>query len=117
MEASPKLKSSPPENALVASEARYRRLFETARDGILILDAQSGMITDVNPFLTTLLDYSREDFLGKTPLGHWCFQANSRIESRVSRASEQTIYPLRESAIGNQKRAAGQCRVRQQRLR
>ena len=65
MEASPKLKSSPPENALVASEARYRRLFETAQDGILILDAQSGLITDVNPFLTTLLDYSRDDFLGK----------------------------------------------------
>jgi two-component system, cell cycle sensor histidine kinase and response regulator CckA len=66
VEASPKLKSSPPENALVASEARYRRLFETAQDGILILDAQSGVITDVNPFLTTLLDYSRDDFLGKT---------------------------------------------------
>jgi PAS domain S-box-containing protein len=65
VEASPKLKSSPPENALVASEARYRRLFETAQDGILILDAQSGLITDVNPFLTTLLDYSRDDFLGK----------------------------------------------------
>ncbi len=66
MEASPKLKSSPPENALVASEARYRRLFETAQDGILILDARSGLITDVNPFLTTLLDFSRDDFLGKT---------------------------------------------------
>jgi two-component system cell cycle sensor histidine kinase/response regulator CckA len=54
------------EDALRASEARYRRLFETAQDGILILDATSGMITDVNPFLTTLLDYSRDDFLGKT---------------------------------------------------
>jgi two-component system, cell cycle sensor histidine kinase and response regulator CckA len=66
VEASPKLKSSHPENALVASEARYRRLFETAQDGILILDARSGLITDVNPFLTTLLDFSRDDFLGKT---------------------------------------------------
>jgi two-component system, cell cycle sensor histidine kinase and response regulator CckA len=66
VEASPQLESSPPENALVASEARYRRLFETAQDGILILDARSGLITDVNPFLTTLLDFSRDDFLGKT---------------------------------------------------
>jgi two-component system cell cycle sensor histidine kinase/response regulator CckA len=65
VEASPKLKRSPQEDALVASEARYRRLFEAAQDGILILDAQSGLITDVNPFLTTLLDYSRDDFLGK----------------------------------------------------
>jgi two-component system, cell cycle sensor histidine kinase and response regulator CckA len=66
VEASPKLKRNAPENAQVASEARYRRLFETAQDGILILDAHSGLITDVNPFLTTLLDYSRDDFLGKT---------------------------------------------------
>ena len=47
------------------SEARYRRLFETAQDGILILDAETGRITDVNPFLEKLLDYSREEFLGK----------------------------------------------------
>jgi two-component system cell cycle sensor histidine kinase/response regulator CckA len=52
--------------AIVASEARYRRLFETARDGILILDAHSGLITDVNPFLISLLDYPREEFIGKT---------------------------------------------------
>jgi two-component system, cell cycle sensor histidine kinase and response regulator CckA len=51
--------------ALRDSEARYRRLFETAQDGILILDAQDGSITDVNPYLMKLLDYSREEFLGK----------------------------------------------------
>src|SRR5580700_11666435 len=54
------------EEALRASEARYRRLFETAQDGILILDAHTGLIIDVNPFLIRLLDYPREDFLGKT---------------------------------------------------
>src|SRR6202163_1917640 len=53
-------------DALSASEARYRRLFETAQDGILILDAHSGLITDVNPFLVNLLDYPREEFIGKT---------------------------------------------------
>lgn len=47
------------------SEIRYRRLFEAARDGILILDAVTGRITDVNPFLVELLDYSREELLGK----------------------------------------------------
>lgn len=52
--------------ALRASEARYRRLFETAQDGILIVDAHSGRIVDVNPFLIHLLDYPREEFIGKT---------------------------------------------------
>ena len=45
--------------ALQASETRYRRLFEAAQDGILILDFATGQIVDVNPFLTNLLGYSR----------------------------------------------------------
>jgi diguanylate cyclase (GGDEF)-like protein/PAS domain S-box-containing protein len=53
------------EEELVASEGRYRRLFETAKDGILILDLQSGAIVDVNPFLTELLGYSRGELIGK----------------------------------------------------
>jgi PAS domain S-box-containing protein len=50
--------------ALKASENRYRRLFETAQDGILILNADTGQIDDVNPFLTDMLGYSREQLLG-----------------------------------------------------
>ena len=40
--------------ALRVSELRYRRLFEAAKDGILILDPKTGMIVDVNPFLVEL---------------------------------------------------------------
>jgi diguanylate cyclase (GGDEF)-like protein/PAS domain S-box-containing protein len=47
------------------SELRYRRLFEAAQDGILILDAGTGAITDVNPFLIKMLGYSREEFVEK----------------------------------------------------
>ena len=47
------------------SEVRYRRLFETAKDGILILDADTGKIIDANPFMTDLLGYSHDEFLGK----------------------------------------------------
>ncbi len=53
------------EDALKASEVRYRRLFETAKDGILILDADTGRITDANPFLQELLGYSHSELLGK----------------------------------------------------
>ena len=51
--------------AIKVSETRYRRLFETAKDGILILDADTGKIDDVNPFLTDLLGYGPKEFLGK----------------------------------------------------
>ena len=47
------------------SELRYRRLFEAAQDGILTLDAESGAITDVNPYLIEILGYSREEFVEK----------------------------------------------------
>jgi PAS domain S-box-containing protein len=53
------------EAAMIASEAQYRRLFESAKDGILILNAETGRIVDVNPFLTGLLGCSREAFIGK----------------------------------------------------
>ena len=53
------------ELALKTSEVRYRRLFESAQDGILILDAVTGMVVDVNPFLVNLLGFSHEQFLGK----------------------------------------------------
>jgi len=53
------------EDGMRASETRYRRLFESSKDGILILDAETGMIVDVNPFLVGLLGFSHEQFLGK----------------------------------------------------
>ncbi len=53
------------EKTLSISETRYRRIFESAKDGILILDAESGKIVDVNPFLIKLLGYSKEQFLEK----------------------------------------------------
>ena len=52
-------------DALICSEIRYRRLFESAKDGILILNAETGMIIDVNPFLIELLSYSKEQFIEK----------------------------------------------------
>jgi len=51
--------------ALQESEKRYRRLFESARDGILILDADTGKVVDVNPFLLQLLGYSYDAICGQ----------------------------------------------------
>jgi len=52
-------------NELRASESRYRRLFETAQDGILLLNAKTAQIEDVNPFLVELLGYTHAEFLGR----------------------------------------------------
>jgi PAS domain S-box-containing protein len=54
------------EQAMRASEFSYQRLFEAAKDGILILDVDTGRINDVNPFLFNLLGLSRNEMVGKT---------------------------------------------------
>ena len=53
------------EQEVAASEVRYRRLFETAQDGILILDAGTAQIQGINPFLIEMLGYTQQELLGK----------------------------------------------------
>ena len=50
---------------LKESEIRYRRLFETAKDGILILDFGAGNILEANPFIVNIIDYPLADIIGK----------------------------------------------------
>lgn len=67
--------------AILASEIRYRRLFETAQDGILILDADTGQVVDANPFMKHLLGYSQAEFLGRKlwEIGPFKGEAASKI--------------------------------------
>ena len=53
------------EHDLMVSEIRYRRLFETAHDGVIVIDPYTRAIVDANPFMTRLLDYSRDELVGK----------------------------------------------------
>ena len=73
------------ENEIAVSELRDRRLFETAQDGILILNAPAGEITDANPFLSNILGYSRQELLGKRlwEIGFFKDEAASRKAFKV----------------------------------
>jgi len=50
---------------LLESEERYRRLFETADDGILLLEKREGNITHANPAIIEMLGYTKEECIGK----------------------------------------------------
>jgi PAS domain S-box-containing protein len=52
------------EQAIRDSEISYRRLFEATKDGILILEADTGRISDVNPFLVEMMGYSHDELVG-----------------------------------------------------
>ena len=89
---------------LEASELRYRRLFEAARDGILILDAATGAVDDVNPFLCELLGLTRSEILGLKiwELGPFKDIPASKVNFRELQVNEYIRYddlPL-ESAQG-----------------
>jgi PAS domain-containing protein len=90
------------DESLRASEVRYRRLFETAKDGILILDAETGKITDANPFLEVMLGYSRTELVGRTlwEIGPFRDVAASRNAFRELQRNEYIRYedlPLEKS--------------------
>jgi len=77
------------EEALRLSEVRYRRLFEAALDGILIVDPLSSQVLDVNPFLANLIGYNRDEFIGKQL---WEFGLFRDIE-----ANKEAFQTLRET--------------------
>ncbi|MFH2051986.1 MAG: diguanylate cyclase [bacterium] len=80
--------------ALQASEIRYRRLFETAKDGILILDADTGVIVDANPFLESLLGFTHDELVGKAlwELGPFRDVAASREAFERLQSNEYARY-------------------------
>ena len=79
------------EEALHASETQYRRLFETARDGILIQDVATGVVTDVNPFLIEMLGFPHDEFLGKAVWELRCVK-DSKIVKDLFRELQDKEY-------------------------
>jgi PAS domain S-box-containing protein len=92
---------------LKASEIRYRRLFEAAKDGILILDGETGAIIDVNPFLIELLGIPYDQFMGKNIWDIGIFRDIASSKDKFDELKEQGYIryedmPLK-SADGEQK--------------
>jgi PAS domain S-box-containing protein len=70
------------------AEVRYRRLFETAKDGILILDIHTGRISEANPFMGQLLGYSPCEFSGKELWEIGLFSGKSANEAAMRELQE-----------------------------
>ena len=82
------------EEELRDSEKRYRRLFESAKDGILILDAETGKVVDANPFLLSLLGYTYDAMVGQHlwEIGVFKDIAASKEAFKVLQESEYIRY-------------------------
>ncbi|MDP2193616.1 MAG: PAS domain S-box protein [Alphaproteobacteria bacterium] len=82
------------QKALQTSEIQYRRLFEAAKDGILILDGDTGLITDANPFILNLTAYTMNDLIGKNlwDIGFIADIAASKISFHDLQVNEYIRY-------------------------
>jgi PAS domain S-box-containing protein len=82
------------DKALRKSELRYRRLFESAQNGILILEAETGTIIDANPFILRLLDYPFEELFGRHlwEIGEFKDAAASQSAFSVLQSTEYVRY-------------------------
>jgi PAS domain S-box-containing protein len=82
--------------ALRTSEVRYRRLFEAAHDGVLIVDPGTRKIVDANPFMTTLLGYARDHLIGME-----LYQIGFLADAQASRDMFQTLTATRQVRYEN----------------
>lgn len=81
-------------NALQTSENQYRRLFESAKDGILILDGETGVIIDANPFILNLTTYTLSEITGKNlwDIGFIADISASKISFQELQKNDYTRY-------------------------
>jgi len=73
----------------------YRRLFEAAHDGVLIIDSVSRKITDANPYLLHLLAHTREELIGKELWEIGCLETNNPATRRFENFSSRAAFVLK----------------------
>jgi len=76
------------EEKLAESEERYRRLFETSQDGLLLIDKKTGNVINVNPAIAKLLGHSREEFIGKKVKDIGLFKDIEDIQEIIKKLDE-----------------------------
>lgn len=95
--------------ALRASESRYRRLFESTQDGILLLNAETAQIEDANPYLINMLGYSHAEFLGRKLWEVGAFA--DRVESKKLFATLKTSRYVRSEQLSLKSKAGARIDV------
>ena len=81
------------------AEIRYSRLFETAKDGMLVLNAETRLLTDVNPYFLELSGYPREHFIGRPLELTSPFEDKSMAAAVVDETFKQDIVRRDEVSI------------------
>ncbi len=76
------------------AQTRYQRLFESAKDGIVVIDRETETIVDVNPYFLQLTGYGREEIAGKRLCEAAPFMDLGELCKPVPRLSKQDLLRL-----------------------
>jgi len=87
------------EEALRRSELRYRRLFETSRNALLILDGDTGSVIDANPFVTELTGFTRPELTGKQLWQLGLFEDSNSNYISLAQMREQGVVSYDQLSI------------------
>ena len=87
---------------LKESELRYRRLFESAKDGILILDFETGNIVDANPFIVKILGYPLEEIVGRKLWEIGLFSNKEESERAFAELKSKSYIRFEDMPVQNQ---------------
>jgi diguanylate cyclase (GGDEF)-like protein/PAS domain S-box-containing protein len=77
-----------------AGEKRFRDIFESATEGILIQDAATSVIDDVNPRLCEMFGYSREELLERDIFQLSAASPADVLERRAAIAATEGSQPI-----------------------
>ncbi len=85
--------------ALNLSELSYRRLFEASPDGVFLFDAESGVLTDANPYMVNLLGQPRDQLVGKALWEIRLFQDTEFGHSVFRELQEKDYYRFEQLPV------------------
>lgn len=81
------------------AESRYQRMFETAKDGMMICDVETETIIDVNPFFLELLGLQRDRVIGRRLTELSAFQTAPDAAAIIAEAAASEIVRRDELSL------------------
>lgn len=82
-----------------AAETRYRRLFESARDGIVLVDAATARIIDLNPYVEQCFGYSRGELVGRKVWGTEPLNGLPQARTALDRVREHSVVRFSDVSL------------------
>ena len=73
-------------------EQQYQSIFETASDGLIINDLETGLVVEANPAACTMYGYARDEFIGLHPTSFIHPDSSHQFTKYVQAVQSQGVY-------------------------